>query len=80
MRNTVFDIGYDFDKCIWSVSYEWAGLVETIMIDDEVVYNLYNEFTIEDFIEIMDLENYHTSQVLLDFLLILKGIDSIQQE
>jgi len=76
MRNTIFDIGYDFDKFIYNVSYEWAGLVETIMIDDEVVERLYN-FTIEDFVDIMNKESYHISQVMLDFLLILKGKDKI---
>jgi len=44
------------------------------MIDDELVYDLFN-FTLEDFIDIMDLTHtYHYSQVMLDFLLILKGI------
>ena len=71
-ENIVFDWGHDTLNDQYWFAYEWAGLVETVILDDECVYELKRDSNTEFWGKLMLKTSYHFTLALMNFLIVLK--------
>jgi hypothetical protein len=73
MKTYIVDYGYDELMCRYWYAFEQYYEIITVELDEEMIYDMFNNYTKCDFLNIIVSESFSFARSILDFLLILKG-------